>query len=480
MQCGHCAAENDAEARFCARCGAPLATPCPGCGASLPDGARFCPRCGQEVKAASSTSALPPGREAGGSGTTTVSTRKQVTVLFADVSGYAALSEKLDAEEVRDLMNDLWARLDPLITDHGGTVTNHMGDGIMALFGAGTTRESDPRQAVRAALAMQAALAEFSGSGTVMRMRIGIHTGPVVLGPVATTLEFTALGDSVNLASRLEGHAPVGGILISHDTYRQVYGLFDVGALPPLEVKGKAEPVQVYLVLQAKPKPLALRVHGVEGVETEMIGRRRELKRLQKAFETAEEKRELRVLTVVGEAGIGKSRLLHEFQQWLDLRPEGVFLFSGRATEEMASLPFSLLRDMLSVRFEIKETDAPPVAREKLERGLVSLLGADAAAEAEDLALQAHFIGQLLGLDFSASPHLRGILHDAEQVRQRAFSYLTRLFRSAGRGGRSTGEAERRHAALPGGAARQARRSRARRRWWCSRTSIGPTTARWT
>jgi class 3 adenylate cyclase/tetratricopeptide (TPR) repeat protein len=448
MHCGHCAAENDAEARFCARCGAPLATPCPGCGASLPDGARFCPRCGQEVKAASSTAALPPGREAGGGGTTTVSTRKQVTVLFADVSGYTALSEKLDAEEVRDLMDDLWARLDPLITDHGGRINSHMGDSIMALFGVGTTRESDPRQAVRAALAMQAALAEFRGGGTVMQMRIGIHTGPVVLGPVATTQEFTATGDTVNLASRLEGHAPVGGILISHDTYRQVYGLFDVRALPPLEVKGKAEPVQVYLVLQAKPRPLALRMHGVEGVETEMIGRRRELKRLQEAFETAEEMRELRVLTVVGEAGIGKSRLLHEFQQWVDLRPEGVFLFSGRATEEMASLPFSLLRDMLSVRFEIQETDAPPVAREKLEQGLVSLLGADAAADAEELALQAHFIGQLLGLDFSASPHLRGILHDAEQIRQRAFSYLTRLFRSAGRGVRQAGDPEPSQAAL--------------------------------
>src|ERR1035438_7887164 len=161
MHCVHCAAENDAETRFCARCGASLATPCPGCGASLPDGARFCPRCGQEVKAASSVRCLPPGGEAGGSGTTTVSTRKQVTVLFADVSGYTALSEKLDAEEVRDLMDDLWARLDPLITDHGGRINSHMGDSIMALFGAGTTRESEPRQAVRAALAMQAALAEY-------------------------------------------------------------------------------------------------------------------------------------------------------------------------------------------------------------------------------------------------------------------------------------------------------------------------------
>src|ERR1019366_4914605 len=114
----------------------------------------------------------------------------------------------------------------------------------------------------------------------------------------------------------------------------------------------------------------------------------------------------------------------------------------------MGSLPFSLLRDMLSVRFGIQETDAPPVAREKLERGLVSLLGADAAADAEDLALQAHFIGQLLGLDFSASPHLRDILHDAEQVRQRVFSSLPGFSGSAGRGVRSEGEAEPSQAAL--------------------------------
>jgi predicted ATPase len=172
----------------------------------------------------------------------------------------------------------------------------------------------------------------------------------------------------------------------------------------------------------------------------------------------------------VGEAGIGKSRLVHEFQQWLELRPETVRLFTGRATEEMSGLPFALLRDMLSVRFEIQETDAPLVAREKLERGLVSFLGAGpecgpscpprgnreeeadrtvrALVSSDDPMLQAHFIGHLLGLDFSASPHLQGILQDAEQIRQRAFFYLTRLFQAAGRGVRQPGEAGSSQAAL--------------------------------
>ena len=448
MQCSRCAAENDAAARICVKCGALLAVRCPACGADLPAGARFCPGCGQALKSAAPVAIAAPTSEARSEGTTTFGQRKQVTVLFADVSGFTALSEKLDAEEVRDLMNALWARLDPIIGLHGGTISQHSGDSVMALFGAGATRESEPRQAVRAALAMQAVLAESRGGGAAVQMRIGIHTGPVVLGPMATTREFTATGDPVNLASRLEGHAPVGGILISHDTYRQVYGLFDVHALPALSVKGKAEPVQVYLVLRAKPRPLALQMHGVEGVETKMVGRAAELKRLQVAFETALSAGKPEVRTVVGEAGIGKSRLLHEFLQWVELGPETIRLFTGRATEEMTSLPFSLLRDTLSVRFEIQETDAPAVAREKLERGLVSFLRADAAASAEELTREAHFIGQLLGLDFSGSPHLQGVLHDAEQIRQRAFFYLTRLFQAVGRGARQPGDTQPVQAAL--------------------------------
>ena len=514
MQCGHCAAENAAAARFCAKCGAPLGARCFACDTELPAGARFCPHCGQPAEAGVTQPTLAcagkadvaqpverdnsllvrpaasnkaPGRPAArttaegfdssltAAGTTgkgdeglTASERKQVTVLFADVSGFTAFSEQLDPEEVGDIMNALWAKLDPIITDYGGAINKHMGDGLMALFGAGPTRENEPRQAVRAALAMQAALTEYRspGTGPQLQMRIGIHTGPVVLGLVGTTHEFTATGDTVNVASRLEQQAPVNGVLISHDTYRQVCGLFDIRALPELRAKGRAEPIEVYLVLRAKPRPLALRMPGVEGVQTRMVGRALEFKRLQEAFETVLEDGEPQFLTIVGEAGIGKSRLLHEFQQWMELRPEVVRFFSGRATEEMAGLPFSLLRDVLSLRFEIQDNDAPAAARAKLEHGLVGFFdaasgtsfpkppvqdkGSEGAAPkgSESSELQAHFIGQLLGLDFSASPHLRGILQDAEQIRQRAFSYLAWLFTAAGRGMRLPGEAAPNQAAL--------------------------------
>ncbi len=222
-------------------------------------------------------------------------TRKLVTVLFADVSGFTAMSETLDAEDVRDVMNALWRRLDSAIFQHGGHIDKHIGDAVMALWGAQTAREDDPEQAIRGALAMQKELENWRidfghrtdtlqspltthhSSAANLQMRIGLNTGPVLLGAVGMTSEFTAMGDSVNLASRLEHAAPVGGILISHDTYRHVRGLFDVQPQAPLSVKGKAEPIQTYVVQRAKPRAFRLGTRGVQGVETRMVGREAQL-----------------------------------------------------------------------------------------------------------------------------------------------------------------------------------------------------------
>jgi predicted ATPase len=262
-------------------------------------------------------------------------------------------------------------------------------------------------------------------------MRIGIHTGLVVLGPLGRTGEFAATGDTVNVANRLQESAPVGGVLISHETYRHVYGSFDVQNQPPLTLKGKAEPFQTYSVLRARPRSLARTLRGVEGLGTEMIGRESELGRLQSAFQELMEEREVQLLTIVGEAGIGKSRLLMEFQKWLEALPERIRFFHGRATEEMGGLPFALIRDVFASRFDIQESDPPAVAREKLQNGILNLQGASTDApipSIEEYLFQAHFIGQLLGLDFSGSPYLRDLLHDREQIRQRAFHYMQQFF----------------------------------------------------
>jgi len=364
--------------------------------------------------------------------------RKQVTVLFADFSGFTSFAERQDPEDLHAHMSSLWQRLDALISAHGGTVEKHIGDAMMAVFGARQAREDDPARAVRAALAMQLCLATLPGYGgqPPLQMRIGVHTGLVLVAPGGTDSELTATGDTVNLASRLEQHAPVGGVLISHQTYRLVYGLFEVKQLPPLTVKGKPEPLQTYRVLNARPRSLAQPIRGVEGVETQMVGRELELKRLQSAFQSVIEKRQAQVITVLGDAGIGKSCLLTEFRRWVEASAQTVRFFCGRATAQTGGLPFSLLRDVFAIRFDILESDSSGVAREKFERGFVGLLEASGVAPGQGPRSEAHFIGQVLGLDFSSSPFLRQLLHDAEQIRDRAFHYLGRFFRAAAEAGR--------------------------------------------
>ncbi len=359
--------------------------------------------------------------------------RKAITVLFADVSGFTALSETMDAEDVSATMNALWEGLDTAITTHGGKIDKHIGDAVMALWGAETARENDPEQAIRAALAMQMALQEFRSRDLAvddwprglpsptanLQIRIGLNTGPALLGEVGTTGEFTAMGDTVNLASRLEHAAPVGGILISHNTYQHVRDIFEVEPQPPLMVKGKVEPIRTYVVRLVKTRTFRNLTRGVEGVETRTIGRAAELLTLQNTFQAAMEDAEMHIVTILGEAGVGKSRLLYDFENWLELLPERVQYFKGRATQGMAALPYALWRDTFTTKFEILDSDSSAVAREKMERGIEAALGTD-----ERGRVRAHFIGHLFGFDFSASPHLQGALDNHQQLYERAATYL--------------------------------------------------------
>jgi class 3 adenylate cyclase/tetratricopeptide (TPR) repeat protein len=358
--------------------------------------------------------------------------RKIVTVLFADVSGFTTLAESLDAEDVGDLIATLWGRLDAAILAHGGLIDKHLGDGVMALFGTPLAQEDDPERAVRAALEMQAGLQALDAARPAgrppLRMRIGIHTGPVLLCTIGMTGERTAIGHTVNLASRLEQAAPVGSILLSHDTYRQVRGLFEMPAQPPLTVKGAAEPVQTYLVERAQPRGFVGLSRGIEGLHTRMVGREAELARLQDAVTQAQAAGHSRMITVVGEAGVGKSRLLDEFTAWLDRQPGLVRYFKGRARQETAGLPYALLRDLFAARFGIADSDPATVARAKLVSGILGFLGPDATEKA-------HFLGHHLGLDFSASPYLSGILQDSRQIHDRALHYAVQFFSALAREG---------------------------------------------
>jgi predicted ATPase/class 3 adenylate cyclase len=361
---------------------------------------------------------------------------KQVTVLFADFYGLDALGETLDAEEMGEFLRELWNRVDTVVMDHGGLVDRHLGGEVMALWGAPAAHEDDPEHAVRAALRLQEEAGEFvrarlREAGTTVPehvVRVGVNTGAALLSAAGARGEYTAAGPAVGVAQRLEQSAPPGHILISHDTYRHVRGIFDVRELAPLGVSGRSEPVRAYAVERAKPRVFRLRTRGVEGVETQMVGRQAELARLRDALQTAVEDREPQVVTVIGDAGLGKSRLLYEFGSEVELLPERVSVFNGRAGQWTRGQPYSLVRDLFSYRFRIQDSDPPAVAREKLERGIVEVLGCS-----DESLMRAHFIGHLTGLDFSASPHLAGIIDDAKQVRGRAFHYATQFFASAAR-----------------------------------------------
>ena len=459
MRCLQCRAENPDEANFCLKCGARLQAVCPQCGAALPADAMFCFKCGAPIAAAP----VPPPDAALATALQRLvpkefadrllatrghvgGERRMVTLLFSDVKGSTAMAENLDPEDVMDIMNGAFEVLIPPVYRHEGTLARLMGDAILAFFGAPLSHEDDAARAIRAGLDIVAGAQDYAArlerergiSG--FNVRVGINTGLVVVGEVGTDLrvEYTAMGDAINLAARLEQNAPIGGILISRDTYQLVRGLFEVQALDPIAVKGKAEPVRVYAVQRARPRafrmPQARGVEAAIGRETRTVGREAELKRLQDAFHLAAGG-ECRVVTVVGDAGVGKSRLLWEFERWLDegVRPSAApsaGRFCARANPELQGVPYALLRDLFVLRFDIQDSDPAPLARAKLEQGIGRVLGTGDQGQ-----MKAHLIGQLLGFDFSVGPWVRAVRDDARQLRDRALIYLEELLRAASGGG---------------------------------------------
>jgi class 3 adenylate cyclase len=356
--------------------------------------------------------------------------RKLVTLLFMDIAGSTSIAEHMDPEDVSEIFDTALKQLALPVEEHGGRVTRFMGDGFLAVFGAPIAREDDPEQAVRSGLRILSLASEIAteleGAWDIQgfNVRVGVNTGLVMLGG-ETEAENTLMGAAVNLAARLESAAPPGGLLISHDTYRHIRGVFDVEPWEPLQVKGFAEPVQVYRILSARPRAFRLYSRGVEGVETRMVGREAELKHLQDALLTTIEEAEGQLVTIVGDAGVGKSRLLYEFQEWIELLPPpAVTFYEGRAQLESQGLPYGLLRDLFEFRFQIQEDDSREVAREKIQSGFGEVFG-----KGDESLMRSHILGQLLGYDFSASPHLTGVLNDAEQLRNRGLIYLGEYLR---------------------------------------------------
>jgi class 3 adenylate cyclase/tetratricopeptide (TPR) repeat protein len=352
--------------------------------------------------------------------------RRVVTILFMDMVGSTSMAEKLDPEEWRQIVVKFHTALGEAITTNHGTIAQYLGDGLLAFFGAREAGEHDPENAIRAALDGQAAVANLLQSEKV-QLRAGIHSGLVVVGELgeATHKEFTASGDAMNQAARLQSAAPPGGILISYDTYRYVRGVFDLTPRQPLTVKGKSEPLRTYLVRRAKQRPFRSVARGVAGIETRTLGREAEMQALQQAYLRAYEGRGMVWAQLLGDPGVGKSRLLTDLSDWVDLREETTWLLRARAFPDDLNQPFALVRRLWFDRFQIAD-DAPlEQAEAKWVERFKEFSGQDECEEA------AHALGLMVGLPFENSPYIKAMRSDPAQVKGRALVVSRELVQAA-------------------------------------------------
>ncbi len=362
--------------------------------------------------------------------------QRQMTALYLDVTELAEIQYEsgADTETVRGHMDRLWSRFAGLAEERGGVVQSRTDEVGVALWGRDRTSEDDAEQAIRAALRMREAVqketrrvlgaAWEATEESPLPFAAGITTGPVLLEREAQTGTYSARGASITLAGRLREAAPPGQVLVDYDTYTQVRGVFTFQSHQAIRVRGRKEPLEAFIAVSAKPRAFRLQARGIEGVETRMIGREIELRILQEALTLTLEDGETQVVTVVGEAGIGKSRLLYEFTNWIDLLDETLWLFRARATQPSMLQPYSLTRDLFSFRFQILDSDPLESVHEKFLAGVAGFLG-------EGSGEKAAFLGQLVGFDFSDHPAVAAALENPEEFRDRALGYLGEFFTSA-------------------------------------------------
>jgi class 3 adenylate cyclase len=330
---------------------------CPTCGEENPERAKFCLECGAPL----AVTTPPAGLEE----------RKVVTVLFCDLVGFTAASEAADPEDVRARIRPYHARLRQEIERFGGTVEKFIGDAVMAVFGAPVAHEDDAERAVRAGLRVLEAIEELNANDPALELqvRVGINTGEAVvaLGARPEEGEGIVTGDVVNTASRLQGVAPVNGIAVSKPTYRATERVFDYEELEPAEAKGKAEPLSVWRPLRARARfgSDVTRTHT-----TQLIGRDLEKPLLIGTFERSAQQRSCQLVTIVGEPGVGKSRLCAELFEYVEERPGLVRWRQGRCLPYGDGISFWALGEIVKAECGILESDTPAQAAAKLERAV--------------------------------------------------------------------------------------------------------------
>ncbi len=359
VACSACGTPNEPSAKFCNACGRSMSTACSACGTANVAGARFCNRCGTPLAtdaSAAEPAATPAAKAA-------VAERRLVSVLFADLVGFTTLSENRDAEETRELLTRYFDVARGVIERHGGTVEKFIGDAVMAIWGAPTAHEDDAERAVRAALELVAAVPAIGDTGTLLQARAGVLSGEAAVTIGATDQGMVA-GDLVNTASRLQSAAAQGTVLVGEATYRAASTAISFEPAGQQIMKGKTSPVPAWRAIAVVAR------RGGSGrsatLEPPFMGRDEELRLLKDLLDTTRREGKSRLATIVGQAGIGKSRRTWEFEKYLDGVIGTVFWLEGRSPSYGEGISYWALVEMVRRRAGIAEADDSATARPKL------------------------------------------------------------------------------------------------------------------
>lgn len=450
MKCANCSFDNAADAKFCENCGKPLENNCPNCGKPVAPNAKFCRTCGYHL---AGTTAAPASRLADlqqaapaalqnkmrDARAKLIGERKLVTVLFTDIVGSTALAEKLDPEDWGEIVAGAHRRVSEAVYRYEGTIAQLLGDGVLAFFGAPVTHEDDPVRAAKAALDIQTAIKQYAHELAANKrvdnflMRCGLNTGLVVVGNIGSDLhmEYLALGDTVNLAARMQSAAAPGTVLVADHTARWIKHAFDLESRGELEVKGKSEPVPAFRVIAPKVAPASAR--GIEGLDSPLVGREREMQTLQSCIDQLR-RGQGQIISVSGEAGLGKSRLMAEVRKTLTKDggqqtdgdhsviglPSSVTWLEGRALSYESSTPYAPFIDLFSRLYQLRADEEDAAKYDRIRDSIQRI--------AQNHLETAPFIGTILGIKLEGEDLERVRYLEPPQLREKIFQAVFHLF----------------------------------------------------